>query len=168
MAVMVAAAENYEQFFEEFDGFNPVQGGRYQRECSSSGFPRHKGLTTDRHLIPDPKSGELPLRIWTQTVISKRVGELFKTANGFRTHLMAIQSELNRLKKRNLENMNGEEVTLAYAASKEIRKAVIEAAKGAKVSLPADLNPEASTLHFPLLENSDLFIHKIMNQARKV
>jgi hypothetical protein len=97
------------------------------------GKDRHQA-TDDRHNVTDPY---IDAAVWTKTITSKRVNELFKTSGGLAGHVTAIQLEVNRLNSdRNraakLEGTSGATVVSYINAIKTVRNALVASAKNAK------------------------------------
>ena len=117
----------------------------------SVGKERHQA-TDDRHAVTDPY---IDAAIWTKTITSKRVNDLFKTAPGLAGHVTAIQVEVNRLisdrnRAAKLEGTTGDVVVSYIAAIATVRKALIASAKKATfdfAKFPVKFAPLGSDLY---------------------
>jgi hypothetical protein len=90
--------------------------------------PRHRDHD-DRHHITDPYA-DMPR--WVLTMKRTRIAELFRGAPGLPGHVIQVQQEIGRLisarNQRELEGMDGGDVTVLIEGLGEVRDALIAAA----------------------------------------
>lgn len=116
-------------------------------------------MCVDRHAIInpidiDPVTNKVNLRaasIWANTLVKKRIPQLFLTQEGLAGHVQQLQNELNRLKVRNLEGCSTDGISALVKKVHFVRSSVqksVDAARQDGFPLPNNL-----ILEFPLISD---------------
>lgn len=114
-----------------------VQASEFQVRLINP-MSRARGVTPNRHALPNPLSNSESLKQWEQGLMKGRISELFKTERGLQGHVEQIQNELNRLSISKLSEIEcpGDYFTLLQQVDFRIRKALTSAAAAAAFKLP--------------------------------
>ena len=106
-----------------------------QRQVPSTKERTQKAQVGDRHMIAHP---EFDLRGWYKTLMTGRIADLYKTANGFHGHAQKIQQELDRLRSLIDEGQFHDSTSLAKAKEYEqnLKKFIVNGAKKINFDIP--------------------------------